>query len=290
MHTALNTSALENSIEPICQTLHRLDGITGLQSIPLLTSNLQSLHTANSGASRQAESVCCPALLSGKVELALFNVDGNDSGASARSGEGTGEKTNGTGTDDKDSGTRAELSSSVGVEDDGEGFGKSSEGEFKVWGEPREREGSRQFLMFLMDFSRAGVSGEMGSRACLFGTKWNSLVNQFSRPGHDLSQCPVQMRVGLCRARESHVRTKVVPAPSAHLTGLAVNTNFHGDLVTNFEVETRVNIRTNSSDDTTGFVTEDEGFSNLKSTVRTVEVVMDCGIVSCAASFWIFPH
>lgn len=88
--------------------------------------------------------------MSGKVELALFNVDGNDSGASARSGEGTGEKTNGTGTDDKDSGTRAELSSSVGVEDDGKGFGKSSEGEFKVWGEPREREGSRQFLMFLM--------------------------------------------------------------------------------------------------------------------------------------------
>lgn len=175
-------------------------------------------------------------MLSGKVEFALFNVDGNDGGASARSGEGTGEKTDGTSADDKDSRTRTEVSSSVSVENDGEGFGKSSEGEFKVRGE---------------------------------------LVNQFSRPRHDLSQCPVQMRVGLRRACESHVRTKVVPAPSAHLTGLAVDTNFHSDPVTDFEVETGVDIRADSGDDTTGFVTEDEGFSNLESAVRTVEVVVE---------------
>lgn len=77
--------------------------------------------------------------MSGKVELALFNVDGNDGGASARSGEGAGEKTDSTSTNDKDSSTRAEVSSSVGVENDREGFSKSSEGEFKARGEPREQ-------------------------------------------------------------------------------------------------------------------------------------------------------
>lgn len=117
----------------------------------------------------------------------------------------------------------------------------------------------------------------------------NSLVNQFSRPRHDLSQCPVQMRVGLRRACESHVRTKVVPAPSAHLTGLAVDTNFHSDPVTDFEVETGVDIRADSGDDTTGFVTEDEGFSNLESAVRTVEVVVDCKWSESCDFFFVFP-
>lgn len=118
----------------------------------------------------------------------------------------------------------------------------------------------------------------------------NSLVNQFSRPRHDLSQCPVQMRVGLRRACESHVRTKVVPAPSAHLTGLAVDTNFHSDPVTDFEVETGVDIRADSGDDTTGFVTEDEGFSNLESAVRTVEVVVDCKWSESCDFFFLFSR
>lgn len=76
--------------------------------------------------------------MSGKVELALFNVDGNDAGASARSGKGAGEKTDSTSTNDKDSSTRGEVSSSVGVENDREGFSKSSEGEFKARGKPRK--------------------------------------------------------------------------------------------------------------------------------------------------------
>lgn len=105
--------------------------------------------------------------------------------------------------------------------------------------------------------------------------KKNSLVNQLGRPVHDLSQCPVQMRVGLCRAGESHVRTKVVPALSAHLTGLAVDANFHSDPVTNLEIKAGNDIRADRGDDTTGFVTEDERFSDLESTVRTVEVVVD---------------
>lgn len=77
--------------------------------------------------------------MSGKVELALFDVDGNDAGASTRSGEGAREKTDSTSTNDKDSSTRAEVSSSVGVENDREGFSKSSKGEFKARGEPREQ-------------------------------------------------------------------------------------------------------------------------------------------------------
>lgn len=97
------------------------------------------------------------------------------------------------------------------------------------------------------------------------------------------------MRVGLRRACESHVRTKVVPAPSAHLTGLAVDTNFHSDPVTDFEVETGVDIRADSGDDTTGFVTEDEGFSNLESAVRTVEVVVDCKWSESCDFFFCFP-
>lgn len=105
--------------------------------------------------------------------------------------------------------------------------------------------------------------------------KKNSLVNQLGRPVHDLSQCPVQMRVGLCRARESHVGTKVVPALSAHLTGLAVDANFHSDPVTNLEVKAGVDIGADRGDNTTGFVTEDEGVSDLESTIRTVEVVVD---------------
>lgn len=98
--------------------------------------------------------------MSGKVEFALFNVDGNDGGASARSGEGTGEKTDGTSADDKDSRTRTEVSSSVSVENDGEGFGKSSEGEFKVRGEPREKGDSVSFSCFFEKIFK-------GSRACL---------------------------------------------------------------------------------------------------------------------------
>lgn len=105
--------------------------------------------------------------------------------------------------------------------------------------------------------------------------KKNSLVNQLGRPVHDLPQCPVQMRVGLCRARESHVRTKVVPALSAHLAGLAVDANFHSDPVTNLEIKAGVHIRADRADDTTGFVTEDERVSDLESTVRTVKVVVD---------------
>lgn len=83
------------------------------------------------------------------------------------------------------------------------------------------------------------------------------------------------MRVGLCRARESHVGTKVVPALSAHLTGLAVDANFHSNPVTNLEVKASVDTGADRGDDTTGFVTEDEGVSDLESTIRTVEVVVD---------------
>lgn len=139
LHAAFNASALENSVKSIFQTLHRLHRIAGLQSLPRLTSSLQSLDAANSRAPRQAESACCPALLSGKVELALFYVDGNDAGASACSGEGAGEKTDSTSTNDKDSSARAEVSPSVGVENDREGLSKSCEGEFKARGEPREQ-------------------------------------------------------------------------------------------------------------------------------------------------------
>lgn len=83
------------------------------------------------------------------------------------------------------------------------------------------------------------------------------------------------MRVGLCRARESHVGTKVVPALSAHLTGLAVDANFHSNPVTNLEVKASVDTGADRGDDTTGFVTEDERVSDLESTIRTVEVVVD---------------
>lgn len=122
----------------------------------------------------------------------------------------------------------------------------------------------------------AGFNGKWDLESVRLGSnEENSLVNQLGRPVHDLSQCPVQMRVGLCRARESHVGTKVVSALSAHLTGLAVDANFHSDPVTNLKVKAGVDIGADRGDDTTGFVTEDEGVSDLESTIRTVKVVVD---------------
>lgn len=87
-------------------------------------------------------------MLSGKVEFVLFNVDGNDGGVFVCLGEGIGEKIDGISVDDKDLRIRIEVSLLVSVENDGEGFGKSSEGEFKVRGEFREEGDSVSFFCF----------------------------------------------------------------------------------------------------------------------------------------------
>ena len=70
------------------------------------------------------------------------------------------------------------------------------------------------------------------------------------------------------------MRTQVVSAALAFSAALAADSDLHGDSVADFEGGGRRLVRSEGSDNSAGFVAEDERFSDFENTVGAVVVVV----------------
>ena len=108
---------------------------------------------------------------------------------------------------------------------------------------------------------------------------------------HILPQRPIQMRYRLGTAPELHLTAEIVSTDFARLTSLAVDPDFHRDLVSDFEVACYGQVGAKSRDRSTGFVSQCQGGSDGEARVAAFEKVVYCSNVSeVTASFCKLSH
>lgn len=81
LHTALHSRTLENSIEPLVQSLHRLHHLTPPQPLPSRLRDLQRVQPAHPRSFGQCVDAGRPIHLFCEIEFTLLDVDCYDGGA-----------------------------------------------------------------------------------------------------------------------------------------------------------------------------------------------------------------